>query len=199
MGSHHAPGASNRRSGGGLRIVRWASDLGMAGEQLLGVALGQRQAKMAHGNATGEALVSNGSLGADIIRLAAGDGFVPHTHPGDHLLIVVGGLGTITCGGKIHPTRAGEIYMVEGQVPHAVGAITDHVILAVGSPHRPLDVTDRMAPVGYEAVTADVDDLSCLICDFRARYPRRLHEAGCPHCPCFDCHPWQMSDRCRAT
>ncbi|MEA2511418.1 MAG: hypothetical protein QOJ59_905 [Thermomicrobiales bacterium] len=184
------PTETNHRTGGGLQVVRWASDLGVNGEQLLGVDLGARPACMAHSNATGEGLVSNGFLGADVIRLAAGDGFVPHMHPGDHLLIVVGGLGTITCGGKVYPTRAGEIYLVEGEVPHAVGAITDHVILAVGAPHRPVDATDRMAPVGYDAVTADVNDLHCLICDLHARFPRRLHDTGCPHCPCCDCHPY---------
>jgi quercetin dioxygenase-like cupin family protein len=186
-----APGATlAQQTHGELRIVRWADDLGIAGEQLLGIDLGARPVGVAHSNATGEGLVSNGLLGADVIRLAAGDGFVPHTHPGDHLLVVVGGRGTITCGGKIYPTRAGEIYMVEGEVPHAVGAITDHVILAVGSPHRPVDAPDRMAPVGYDAITADVDDLHCLICDLHARYPRRLHEVGCPHCPCCECHPY---------
>ena len=176
-----------------LEIVRWASDLGHGpnGEQVLGVALGARPTRLAHSSATGEGLVSNGLLGADVIRLAAGDGFVPHTHPGDHLLLVLAGRGTITLGGKIHPTNAGELYLVEGRVPHALGAITDHVVLAVGAPHRPVEAADRMTPVGYDAVTADVDDLHCLICDRRARYPRRLHEAGCPHCPCFDCHPYE--------
>ncbi len=173
-----------------LRIVRWASDLGMNDEQVLGVALGARPASVAQSNATGEGLVSNGLLGADVIRLAAGDGFVPHTHPGDHLLLVLGGQGTITYGGTVYPTRAGEIYMVEGQVPHAVGAITDHVILAVGSPHRPVDAGDRMTLVDYEAVVADLGDLHCLICDTCARFPARLHDTGCPHCPCGECNPF---------
>jgi mannose-6-phosphate isomerase-like protein (cupin superfamily) len=184
MAKHHG-------SDGDLKVVRWASDVGVGepGEQVLRVALGARPVPLAHSNATGEKLVSNGFLGGDIIRLGAGDGFVPHTHPGDHLLVVVGGRGTITYGGKVFPTRAGEIYLIEGLVPHAVGAITDHVILAVGAPHRPLDALDRMTPVAYEAVTAAVDELHCLLCDIHAGYPQRLHDAGCPHCPCFDCRP----------
>lgn len=173
-----------------LKIIRWASDIGVDGDQMLGVALGARPKQVAQSNATGESLVSNGLLGADVIRLAAGDGFVPHTHPGDHLLIVLGGLGTITYGGTVYPTRAGEIYMVEGQVPHAVGAITDHVILAVGSPHRPIGSADRMELVDYEAVVADFEELRCLICDTRARSPLRLHDTDCPHCPCADCNPF---------
>jgi hypothetical protein len=79
--------------------------------------------------------------------------------------------------------------MIDGNVPHAVGAITDHVILAVGSPHRAIDAEDRMIPVEYEAVTARVSDLHCLICDIRSSLPNRLHDQGCPHCPCEACHP----------
>jgi len=171
----------------GLKRARWSADLGIAGDQLLGVDLSARSTPVAHSHATGEALVSNGLLGADIIRLAAGDGFVPHTHLGDHLLIVIGGEGTITCGGRILPTRAGDVFMIEGQIPHAVGAITDHVILAVGSPHRPIESADRMTEVDYEEIATEIQTLHCLICDLRAQLPDRLHHRGCPHCPCPAC------------
>lgn len=126
-------------------------------------------------------------LGADIIRLGAGERFQPHTHAADHLLIVLGGQGTITVDGEIHPTRAGEIFMVDGEAPHAVGAITDHVLLAVGSPHVPVRSPERMSAVPYRAITTRIDDLHCLICNVRAVYPRVPHELGCPHCPCVDC------------
>jgi quercetin dioxygenase-like cupin family protein len=174
-----------------LKIIKWAEAIGHDAHhhaQVLRVSMNGRRAKMAHSHATGEATVSNGYLGADIIHVHAGEGFVPHTHPGDHLLIVIGGCGTITYGGKIYPTEAGQIYMIDGDVPHAVGAITDHVILAVGSPHKPVDSVDRMAPVSYEAVTADIKQLHCLICDIKAKLPNRLHDLGCPHCPCADCY-----------
>jgi quercetin dioxygenase-like cupin family protein len=175
---------------GSLQIVRWAIDAGIdsvADVQQLAVSLGPRPISMEHSSATGEGLVSNGVLGGDIIRLAAGEGFVPHTHPGDHLLIVIGGSGTITYGGTIYPTRAGEVYMIEGGIPHAVGAITDHVILAIGSPHRPVDAKDRMQPVEYKEVTAELDSIHCLICSQQVAYPDRLHDRGCPHCPCPEC------------
>jgi quercetin dioxygenase-like cupin family protein len=174
-----------------LKIIKWAEAIGYDGHhhaQLLSISMNGRRAKMAHSHATGEATVSNGYLGADIIHVRAGQGFVPHTHPGDHLLIVIGGRGTITYGGKIYPTEAGQIYMIDGDVPHAVGAITDHVILAVGSPHKPVDSIDRMTPVPYEAVAADIKQLHCLICDIKAALPGRLHDLGCPHCPCADCY-----------
>lgn len=173
---------------GTLNITSWAEAIeSKDGKQLLSVSLTERPSKMAHSSATGEGLVSNGYLGADVIHVQAGKGFVPHTHPGDHLLIIVGGEGTITYDGKIYPTHAGQIYMIEGRVPHAVGAITDHVILAVGAPHRPIDSEDRMKPVEYQEVTANIDELHCLICDVKSQLPNKLHNTGCSHCPCYDC------------
>ena len=155
--------------------------------QVLEVALTQLPTAMARSRATGRSLVSNGMLGVDAIRLAAGDGFVPHTHPGDHVLIVVGGQGTITYAGHILPTRAGQVYLVDGGIPHAVGAVSDHVILAVGSPHRPVDATDRMAPTAYAAVTSTLGNIECHICELSATVPVRPHDYGCPHCPCENC------------
>jgi quercetin dioxygenase-like cupin family protein len=163
-----------------------------SGEQLLAVDLTPRPARLVGGPATGSAVESNGALGADVIRLAAHDCFVPHTHPGHHILVVIGGRGTITCRGRVYPTSAGQVYFVEGQVAHAVGAITDHVLLAIGAPHRPIDSSDRMERVGYEAVTDELGELRCLICDLVAPRPKRLHETGCLHCPCFDCHPYEI-------
>jgi mannose-6-phosphate isomerase-like protein (cupin superfamily) len=171
----------------GLRIVRWADDAGIDAAQHIAVGLGIRPESMLPGPGTGESLVSNGLLGADIIRLGAGERFLPHTHAGDHLLIVIGGTGTITVDGEIRPTRAGEMYMVEGASPHAVGAVTDHVLLAVGSPHVPVSSPDRMSAVPYRALTARFDDLHCLICQVHVVYPRVPHELGCPHCPCVAC------------
>jgi quercetin dioxygenase-like cupin family protein len=170
-----------------LRIARWAEDAGVDELQRLAVGLGVRPEAMQPGPGTGESLVSNGMLGADIIRLGAGERFHPHTHAVDHLLIVIGGMGTITVDGEIHLTRAGEIYMVDGAVPHAVGAITDHVLLAVGAPHVAVSSPERMSAVPYRAMTTRIDDLHCLICNVHAVYPRVPHELGCPHCPCVAC------------
>lgn len=173
----------------GLTIDRWAMDPTAGGTATISVATGPRPFRVANSDATGEPLVSNGQLGADIIHLAAGSAFTPHTHRGDHLLIVIAGEGTVIYEGQIQRTRAGDIFLIEGEVPHAVGAITDHVIIAVGSPHTPIDSLDRMALVAYESMTTDIRDLHCLICDLHALYPRRIHELGCPHCPCEVCHP----------
>lgn len=176
---------------GSLRLIEWATAANRMGyKNALYISDEARPVKMAHSPATGLGLVTNGLLGADIIRLEAGTGFVPHVHPGDHLLIVLAGEGTITYNGKIYPTWAGTIYMVEGSIPHAVGAVTDHVIMAIGSPHKAVDDTERMTPVEYQNIIAEVGDLHCLICDTRAVYPVRLHEVGCPHCPCDKCNPY---------
>jgi quercetin dioxygenase-like cupin family protein len=171
-----------------LSLVDWATSTNEPTHTTLTVSLAERPLEMAHTNgATGLGLVTNQELGADIIRLAAGHGFVPHTHPGHHILVVVGGEGTITYGGRIYATRAGQAYLVEGSVPHAVGAISDHVILAVGAPHKAVDSEARMLPVPYEEILADDGDLECLLCEVSARRSQRLHSMSCPHCPCRDC------------
>lgn len=174
---------------GTLSIKAWAHDHGIKedGHQHLSVELGPRPSKMAHSSATGEGLLTSGDMGGDIIRVAAGHGFVPHTHPGDHLLVILAGEGTVTYDGKIYPTRPGQICMIKGEVPHAVGAVTDHVILAVGAPHRLVDSPDRMKPVEYQEVTTDIAELHCLICNIRSQVPQKPHDLGCTHCPCYQC------------
>lgn len=193
MQSEHetAPtGAATMPSRPGLHIARWAHDLGQREDgdgQLLGVALGPRPVPMADSRATGKGMATNGQLGGDVIRLAAGDAFSAHTHPGDHLLIVLAGAGTIVLGDTVYPTHAGELYVVDGGVPHAVGAITDHVILAVGAPHKPVDAPDRMTVLEYLAVAAEFPRLHCRICDRAVAAPALLHDVACPHCPCPTC------------
>jgi quercetin dioxygenase-like cupin family protein/uracil-DNA glycosylase len=170
---------------GSLILAEWAlRDLCETGVPGLFVPSGPRTVPMYGTKASGERLVSNGQLGLDLIQVPAGEGFSPHTHPGDHLLIAVAGEGTVTVDGAIYPTRAGQVYMVEGAVPHAVGAITDHVILAVGSPHRAIDAADRMTLTDYLAVAAHFHDLKCLVCDGAPEgSPQLLREAGCTHLP----------------
>lgn len=171
-----------------LAIARWAIAPELRGvSQRLQIATGPRPSRMAGASATGQALVSNGRLGADIIRLAAGERFQPHTHPGDHLLIVLAGQGTVTHGGQVLSTSAGDIYLVEGGVPHAVGAITDHVILAVGAPHRGIDSPDRQAITGTESLSAPTGELACRLCGVVAVAPERLCDQGCTHCSCGVC------------
>ena len=172
----------------GLTIAKWATPLDRTEDaQSIMVGLRPDDLRLKHSPASGHGLVSNGSLGVDRIQLEAGDAFAPHVHPGDHILIVVGGRGTITFDGRIYPTEAGEVYMIDGEIPHAVGAITRHTILAVGAPHKPVDSLERMMPVEYTAVLTDVGEMTCLICNLAAEGGDRLHDAGCSHCPCHAC------------
>lgn len=173
-----------------MQIVRWAEAVPRGHSTEVRVEHAPGPIKMQHCEATGSPLVTNGNLGVDRIQVSAGKGFVPHTHPGDHILIVIGGLGTITYGGIVYPTQAGEVYMVPGLIPHAVGARTDHVILAVGAPHKAVDDPDRMAPIEYrDVISEEVGDMTCRACfePVVAEFPVLLHELGCPHCPCFYC------------
>jgi len=94
--------------------------------------------------AVGIPMQSNGQLGADLLHIKGGEQFPVHTHPGDHLLYCVSGHGTITVDQVVYQIRPGDLYMVDGAVPHAVGAITNHTILAIGSPHKPVDSPERM-------------------------------------------------------
>lgn len=172
---------------GTLILARWADHLAQGPEHSdLRVALGHRDHQMYGTSATGQPLVSNGYLGADLIAVPPGGGFAPHTHPGDHLLVVVGGYGTITVEGRIYPTEAGQIYMVEGAVPHAVSARPDspHVILAIGAPHREIGAADRAALTEYTAVAADLGALQCLVCvGSPSGTPDELRATGCRHVP----------------
>ncbi|GAA1649435.1 hypothetical protein GCM10009828_093310 [Actinoplanes couchii] len=165
---------------GTLRIVNWAEQ---TGDETLRVPASARALTMQGHLASGEPLVGNGHLGADVIRCAAGGGFAPHTHIGDHLLFVVSGKGTITYDGRVYPTNPGQVYFVEGAVPHAVGAITDHVLLSIGTPHRAVDADDRQTIREYESVLAEFGSLRCEICGIKAEAPERLGDLGCPHCP----------------
>lgn len=182
------PRSNHLTDEGMLRMVAWARPGPRgSGIQQIDVDLGPRSIKLNHAPATGEGLVGNGRLGVDLIRVAAGEGFQPHTHPGDHILIVVGGEGTITHDGTVYPTQPGDVYMVEGGVPHAVGARSDHVILAVGSPHKAVDDVDRMTPAEYREILSPLGDLRCLICQRTSTHPRLLHNVDCEHCPCPAC------------
>ena len=177
--------AEPARGGPPVEICEWAADDGRdAGGQRLLVGMDPGPFRVPKTRAaTGRSLVSNGYLGSDILHIPAGEGFAPHTHPGDHLLFVVGGQGSITVNGAITPTRAGQVYLIEGAVSHAVGAITDHVILAVGAPHRSLTSMDRQHLVAYADLMTPIGDITCSMCDVTARSGEELAAAGCPHSP----------------
>lgn len=168
-----------------LLICDWAADLGLDGTtQQLGITMAPGPTRVSKtADATGHSLLSSGHVGADILHVPAGSGFAPHTHPGDHLLFVLAGTGTISVAGEIVETRPGQVYMVEGALTHAVGAVTDHMILAVGAPHRPLDSPERQELTAYAALLGDLGRITCRICDIQGSSGEELAANGCPHSP----------------
>lgn len=100
--------------------------------------------------AFGEKLYSNGALAMDLLVVPPGSGFPPHVHPGHHLLMALTP-GTFSLHGVVNPVVAGDLYMVEGGIPHGVGNPYDtpHIILAVGAPPKELDATNRMTVVDW--------------------------------------------------
>lgn len=103
-------------------------------------------------HAFGEKLLTNGTLGVDLLVVPPGAGFPPHIHPGHHLLLCLTGRGTFTLDRVVYDVQPGYLAMIEGAVPHAVGNPYDqpHVLLAIGSPHRELDSPDRMRVVDWD-------------------------------------------------
>jgi quercetin dioxygenase-like cupin family protein len=101
--------------------------------------------------ATGLAMLTNGHLGCDLIRVKPGEQFPVHVHPGDHLLLCLAGEGTITVADVTYKIVPGDLCMVEGVTPHAVGGGDngDHLILAIGAPHTPVDSPKRMSLVDW--------------------------------------------------
>ncbi|MDO0924956.1 cupin domain-containing protein [Streptomyces sp. TG1A-8] len=168
-----------------LLICDWATDLGLDGTtQQLGIDVAPGPTRVSKtADATGHSLLSSGHVGADILHVPAGSGFAPHTHPGDHLLFVLAGTGTIAVAGEIVETRPGQVYMVEGAITHAVGAVTDHMILSVGAPHRHLDSPERQELTAYTALLGDLGHITCRLCDIQASSGEELAAKGCPHSP----------------
>lgn len=87
-------------------------------------------------------------FGVDLLQLPAGGSFPLHTHPGHHLLYVVRGEGTVTFNGVTYATYPGDLYCVDAEVEHAVGAVDAHFLLSFGAPHKQVDDPARMNITG---------------------------------------------------
>ena len=112
---------------------------------VLGVTRGGEYGR-ASVDAYGEKLLTNGLIGVDMLVVPPGTGFPVHVHHGHHLLLVLAGRGTFSLNEETYEVEPGDLSMIEGSVPHAVGNPFEqpHVLLAVGCPHRELDSEDRM-------------------------------------------------------
>lgn len=109
---------------------------------------GEQPVKMRHSDGTALPLVLDDStphkFGADIIRFAHGKGVGLHTHLGAHILMVTKGRGLLTYGTDTFDMFEGMIYLVPSNVPHAIKAITELVLVAVGNDHQPADSEKRL-------------------------------------------------------
>lgn len=86
-----------------------------------------------------------GHAGVDLLYVQPHAAFPLHTHSGHHILYLLQGTGTVTYGGQVYPTSAGDLVMIEATVDHAVAAgPSGQWILAFGAPHAEIDAPDRM-------------------------------------------------------
>lgn len=90
-------------------------------------------------------------MGADLIEMQPGSAFPLHTHPGDHVLYVVRGVGLVQINAEDHPIAQGDTILIPAQLPHGV-SVPDTVsepltFLAMGVPHRKVSARDRMKVV----------------------------------------------------
>ena len=87
-------------------------------------------------------------IGADLVELQPGAAFPLHTHPGDHILYGISGVGTITIDGIARHVEAGTTVYVAGMSAHNVAtyaeAIEPFVLLVVGHPKKHVSATDRL-------------------------------------------------------
>ncbi len=91
------------------------------------------------------------NFGADLIRFASGTGVGLHKHVGAHILLVTAGTGILTYGNEKYEMFPGMIYLVPPNVPHAILAITELVLVAIGNDHRPADSSERLELVNKES------------------------------------------------
>jgi quercetin dioxygenase-like cupin family protein len=97
-------------------------------------------------DAKGMALVHNGEkFGADVIDFPPFGEVPMHTHPGDHILLCVGGSGCVTVKADKHPVTLGTCYLIRSMEPHAVQAFDRGLTLVVvGNDHRPVNSVERL-------------------------------------------------------
>ena len=129
---------------------------------------GEQPLKMQHSDGTALPLVLDDStpkkFGADVVRFRAGEGVELHTHIGSHILLVTKGEGVLIYEGKHgldgiaherHDMFPGMIYLVPSNVPQAIEAKTELVLIAVGNDHRPADSSERLEIVQKKGVESE--------------------------------------------
>jgi len=127
-----------------FQTARWAA---LSPDCALLLPSGPLSVDMSNSQGTGSALLKEGDFGADLIRFGANEGVQNHTHEGAHILFVVKGEGWVDYEGYAHHLEPGMCYLIPSMSQHAIRAITELVLIAVGNKHRPLESSERMSPV----------------------------------------------------
>ncbi|MEV8093605.1 cupin domain-containing protein [Kitasatospora sp. NPDC085879] len=99
----------------------------------------------------GELIEGGTAIGADRLIMECGARFELHTHPGAHILYVLGSRGYIHIDGVDYEMGQGDTVFVPANYAHGVKTNL-HVpepleILAFGVPHMPLESAERMTLV----------------------------------------------------
>jgi quercetin dioxygenase-like cupin family protein len=132
-----------------LQQARWA-DFNEENKTLASFD-GKQPIQMSHSDGSALPLLVDDSLpakfGADVIRFEAGKGVGLHTHIGAHILLVTKGKGTLTYHTEKYPMFEGMIYLVPSNVPHAIDAEAELVLIAIGNDHQPADSESRLEVV----------------------------------------------------
>jgi hypothetical protein len=100
--------------------------------------------KMHGSQAHGLALVKHDNFAADMLHFLPNEKTSLHTHPGNHILFVVDGGGTLTYGNEEHPLIKGSCYLVPGTTDHRVSANNNGMhLLSIADTHRSVDSIER--------------------------------------------------------
>lgn len=127
----------------------------------------------------------DGVLGSDVLWVPPSHSFPVHVHPGHHLLLCMAGEGSISVAGETYIVHPGDLYMVPGDIPHAVGATeAGHMLLSIGSPHKPVDSPERMVPTDWNGtrvmVPVHADGGPMCFCGVGEQRPAEDHRPPCP-------------------
>ncbi|MCR4311588.1 MAG: cupin domain-containing protein [Candidatus Taylorbacteria bacterium] len=118
---------------------------------------GAQPLQMQHSDGTALPLVLDDStpkkFGAEVVVFQADKGVGLHTHVGAHILLVTKGEGVLIYESRHgldgpalerHVMFPGMIYLVPSNVPHAIKATTELVLIAIGNDHKPADSLERL-------------------------------------------------------
>ena len=99
-----------------------------------------------HGSeAQGISLVKLKNFAADMLKFSPGNKTSLHTHPGNHILFVVEGSGSLLYNNEIYSLTKGICYLVPGAIVHQITAGKEELILmSIADDHKSVTSKDRV-------------------------------------------------------